>query len=209
MFGRESWRTADLLVIDVETTGLDPGSDRVISYGAVPIEQGQIRAGGTVYRLVNPGRPLGEESVRIHGILAADLAGAPSGNEAFTPLATALRGHRPVAHAAWVERAFLAPALRAHRVRLPRRMLDTAALYRLLVIDRDGRDPGPPALGALAAELGLPVHAPHHARGDALTTAQAFLALATHLEALGRGSIRSLRGAERVIQNQRGLRAGP
>ena len=38
---------------------------------------------------------------------------------------------------------------------------------------------------------------------------QAFLALATHLEALGRGSIRSLRGAERIIQNQRGLRAGP
>ena len=87
-------------------------------------------------------------------------------------------------------------------------MLDTAALYRLLVIARDGRDPGPPALGALAAELGLPVHAPHHARGDALTTAQAFLALATHLEALGRGSIRSLRGAERIIQNQRSFRTG-
>jgi DNA polymerase-3 subunit epsilon len=209
MLGRESWRTADLVVIDVETTGLDLGSDRVISYAAVPVEQGQIRPGGTVYQLVNPGRPLGEESVRIHGILAADLADAPSGKEAFAPLAAAVRGHLPVAHAAWVERAFLGRALRAHRVRLPRRMLDTAALYRLLLIIRDGRDPGPPALRALATELGLPVHAPHHARGDALTTAQAFLALATHLEALGRGSIRSLRSAERIIRDRGRFNAGP
>ena len=76
------------------------------------------------------------------------------------------------------------------------------------MIAREGREPCAPALGPLAAELGLPVHAPHHARGDALTTAQAFLALATHLEALGRGSIRSLRGAERIIQNQRSFRTG-
>jgi DNA polymerase-3 subunit epsilon len=39
-----------------------------------------------------------------------------------------------------------------------------------------------PGLGDLARSLGLPVHRPHHADGDALTTAQAFLALATHLE---------------------------
>jgi DNA polymerase III subunit epsilon len=30
--------------------------------------------------------------------------------------------------------------------------------------------------------MGLPVHTPHHALGDAFTTAQLFLALATRLE---------------------------
>ena len=40
-----------------------------------------------------------------------------------------------------------------------------------------------PRLSDLARSLGLPVHRPHHADGDALTTAQAFIALATHLEA--------------------------
>jgi DNA polymerase III epsilon subunit-like protein len=39
-----------------------------------------------------------------------------------------------------------------------------------------------PGLADLARSLGLPVHRPHHADGDALTTAQAFLALATHLD---------------------------
>ena len=38
-------------------------------------------------------------------------------------------------------------------------------------------------LSDAARDLGLPVHRPHHADGDALTTAQLFLALATRLDA--------------------------
>ena len=41
-----------------------------------------------------------------------------------------------------------------------------------------------PSLSVLARSLNLPVHRPHHADGDALTTAQVFIALATHLETL-------------------------
>jgi len=44
----------------------------------------------------------------------------------------------------------------------------------------------------MARALGLPVHRPHHADGDALTTAQVFLALATHLDVLERQTVGSL-----------------
>ena len=44
----------------------------------------------------------------------------------------------------------------------------------------------------MARGLGLPVHRPHHADGDALTTAQAFIALATHLEEFGPQTVGSL-----------------
>ena len=60
---------------------------------------------------------------------------------------------------------------------------------------RGGGDPGWRALAEVAGGLGLPAHRSHDAEGDALTTAQAFLALATHLEAHGRGSVRALAGA--------------
>ena len=40
--------------------------------------------------------------------------------------------------------------------------------------------------------LGLPVHSPHVAEGDALTTAQLFLALATHLDQMEPQTIGSL-----------------
>ena len=47
-------------------------------------------------------------------------------------------------------------------------------------------------LDELAEYLGLPVYHRHHALGDALTTAQVFLALATHLDEFTPESVRSL-----------------
>jgi DNA polymerase-3 subunit epsilon len=184
--GSRSWRAARFVAVDVETTGLDRRRDEVISFAAVPIDRARIVAGGTVRGLVRPERAPPASSVEIHGLRAADLAAAPPAAEALAPLRAALTGRIPVAHAAWVERAFLG---------LPRRTLDTAVLWRALCIERREGDPGWCRLSALAEGLGLPVHRSHDAEGDALTTAQAFLALATHLEGHGRGSVRALAGA--------------
>ena len=86
-------------------------------------------------------------------------------------------------HAQWVERTFLRKA----GCPLPRRIVDTALLWRLLSIERGERDPGTCSLSTIAAALGLPAHRPHTAEGDTLTAAQVFLAMATHLEARGHG----------------------
>jgi DNA polymerase-3 subunit epsilon len=95
-----------------------------------------------------------------------------------------------------VERTFL----RRVGFRTPRRMLDTAVLWRALCIERGQGDPGLCALAEVARALGLPAHRAHDAEGDALTTAQMFLALATHLEGRGRGSVRGLAGARRQLR---------
>ena len=193
---RTPWRAASFLVVDVETTGLDPRRDEVISFAAVSIEAGRIVAADTVAGLARPETDPPPESVEIHGLRTADLAAAPPAAEALAPLAARMAGRIPVAHAAWVERAFLAPHLRAIGSRWPRRVVDTGLLWRLLCIERDEGDPGMRPLGDIAAALGLPAHRPHVAEGDALTTAQVFLALATHLEAHGRVTVRTLTGAE-------------
>ena len=110
-----------------------------------------------------------------------------------------------VAHAAWVERTFLQAPLRQLGRRPPRTLIDTAMLWRLLSIDRGRPDPGYTHLGRLAAELGLPAHRAHHALGDALTAAQVFLALATHLEAFGRRTVRALARADRPVEQHTAL----
>jgi DNA polymerase-3 subunit epsilon len=133
--------------------------------------------------------------VEIHGLRTSDLAAAPPAPAALAPLAAALAGRLPVAHVAWVEREFLAPRLRELGARPPRRFVDTNLLWRLLCLERGERDPGMCSLAAIAAALGLPAHRPHEAEGDALTTAQVFLALATHLESRGRGTVGALTGA--------------
>jgi DNA polymerase III subunit epsilon len=198
-----SWREASFVAVDVETTGLDPSRDEVLSFAAVPVERGRVIPGSAVTGLVRPtGRP-SPSSVEIHGLRAADLLGAPRPPEAFAPLVAALEGRLPVAHAAWVERDFLRPRLRPLGFRMPRRMIDTAVLWRALCIQRGDGDPGWSALAAIALELELPSHRPHVAAGDALTTAQVFMALATHLEAGGSGTVRALAGARWTVRAYR------
>jgi DNA polymerase-3 subunit epsilon len=194
---------ASFVAVDVETTGLDPERDEIISFAAVPVEAGRIASGEAVSGLVRPRLAPAAESVRIHGLRPVDLEAAAFAPDALAPLAAVLRGRIPVAHAAWVERGFLAPPLRELGIRWPRRTIDTALLWRLLCIDRGLDDPGWCGLGAVVSALGLPAHRPHEAEGDALTAAQLFLALATHLEAHGHRTVRALAEAERHVRGWR------
>ena len=132
-----------------------------------------------------------------------------------------------MAHVASVERGFLAAALQAHGLRLVNPIVDTAALAAELFRRRGQPVPDSIGLSPLARALGLPVHRPHHADGDALTTAQVFLALATHLDSLERQTVGSLesygnrargwstlrpalaRGIARLTRSRRPLAAGP
>jgi DNA polymerase III subunit epsilon len=193
--GRTPWRSARFIVVDVETTGLDPRRDAIVSYAALPVEAGRVPAGAALRSLVRPPTPPAGSSIEIHGLRAADLTAAPPLLEALAPLAAAMNGRTPVAHAAWVERAFLREPLRALGSHMPRRVVDTALLWRMLCVLRGEGDPGWCGLSAVAAGLDLPAHRRHVAEGDALTTAQAFLALATHLDAAGRGRVSDLTGA--------------
>ncbi|MFB9451284.1 3'-5' exonuclease [Dactylosporangium vinaceum] len=175
------WRAAEFCVVDLETTGLDLRRDEVVSFGAVVVRHGRIPCGETLYRPVRPGRAISVAAMTVHGLRAADLEGAPPLGDVLGDLVERLTGRVLVAHAAWVERAFLDRALRPRGRRLHPMLIDTAALLRAAgLAERDtGREPH---LESAARRLGLPVHTPHHALGDAFTTAQLLLALATRLE---------------------------
>lgn len=178
---RTPWREAEFCVVDLETTGLDLRRDDVVSYGAVIVRHARIPCGEVVYRQVRPDRPISVAAMTVHGLRGADLADAPPIGDVLDELIELLAGRVPVAHAAWVERAFLDRALRPRGRRLGRTVLDTAALLRACRLAAPGAG-HEPNLEAAAKRLGLPVHTPHHALGDAFTTAQLLLALATRLE---------------------------
>jgi DNA polymerase III subunit epsilon len=194
--GSPSWREARFIAIDVETTGLDPQRDEVISFAGIPIESARIIMSEAVHGLVRPHAAFTGASTEIHGLRDYDLAGAPSAPDALAPLAALMPGRIPVVHAQWVERTFLRKA----GCPLPRRIVDTAVLWRLLRMERGERDPGTCSLSTIAWRLGLPAHRPHTAEGDTLTAAQVFLAMATHLEAHGRTTVRALMRARRDLR---------
>ena len=194
------WREARFSVVDLEMTGLDQRRDAIVAWAAVPVDGGRIVLGGAREGLVRPPGTVPAESIRIHGLRELDLAGAPTADEAADALLEALAGRVLVAHAAEIERAFLGRLLRTRGARLRGPVVDTRLLGRLWLTEREGRAPARLSLTALAEALGLPVHRPHRAAGDALTTAQAFIALAA---LLGDENVRSLAGAEQRLEARR------
>jgi DNA polymerase III subunit epsilon len=178
------WREAEWCAVDLELTGLDPRSDEIIAIGAVPVRGGRLILGESMYTLARPDRPPRMPAVVIHKLRSADLVAAPPLSEAIERLLGVLAGRVPVFHTAIVERSFLGRELRRRRLRLAPEA-DTEALGRLWLRRRDGVAPAGLPLARLAQLLGQTAESPHHALGDALTTATAFIALASHLEAAG------------------------
>ncbi len=191
-------------VVDLELSGLDPRRHEIISFGAIPIDDGRVRLDGAVHGLVRPTRPLG----RGRDPRARHPRRRPRAR------AAARRGARAAARGDDRPRARRPP--RRGRARVPRRRAARAGAAAAraadrhrgarapLAAERDGAVRGA-SLGELARRCGLPVHSPHTAIGDALTTAQLFIALAAHLDALDAETVGRLARAGQRLKALRAL----
>jgi DNA polymerase-3 subunit epsilon len=194
---QQSWRIAELVVVDLETTGLDPLRDEIISFAAIPVREGRVHPAELTSTLLRPLRASPPEAVRIHGLRDTDLREEPALEERIDLIAGALAGSVLVAHCAWIETRFLGEALAEYGRALDGPVIDTMVLGPAVLARRGIECPQAPSLEFLARALGLPVHRPHHADGDALTTAQVFIALASLFDRERDPTIGELAHAER------------
>ncbi len=64
------------IVLDTETTGLDPRSDRIIEIGCIELFN-HMPTGVTFHTYLNPKRDIAAEAFNVHGISAEFLSGKP------------------------------------------------------------------------------------------------------------------------------------
>jgi DNA polymerase-3 subunit epsilon len=120
------------IVLDTETTGLDPfQGHRVIEVGCVEIVN-RIPTGQSFHRYVNPEREVPPEAVAIHGLSTEFLKDKPFFAEIAEELAAFIGDAPLVAHNALFDLAFLnAEFERAGKLLVQReRMVDTLLLAR-------------------------------------------------------------------------------
>jgi len=206
---RRPWIEAEFASLDFETTGLDPDHDAVVSFGILPVRRGRVILAESQYREIAPEAPLTARSIVVHGLRPLDLKGAPTLSQVLPDLRASLQSQYILAWSAEVEAGFLSRAFGGSRRWWRRRIIDVLLLAQ--VADRlEGRAarPGDYNLTTAAARIGTPVHAPHHALDDALTTAQVFLVLATKLSTRGYGTSGQLLKAGRRLRAQRSGRLG-
>ena len=67
----------DLVFFDVESTGLNVIRDRIVQIGLVKMLKGTGES-KELAMLINPGIPISEEAMSIHGITPKDLAHKPT-----------------------------------------------------------------------------------------------------------------------------------
>jgi DNA polymerase-3 subunit epsilon len=174
-----------LLAIDLETTGLDPRRDRVLSVGFVPVDGHRIRLGGARHLIVRDEAGVGQ-SATVHGLTDDVVAGGVPFDEVVAEVLAALRGRALLAHFARIETGFLDAACRLRWGQgLPCVVVDTLELER-----RAHANPwGPPAdVGGLRLfrareRRGLPQYKAHHALVDALACGELYLTQVAELEA--------------------------
>ena len=163
------------LVLDTETTGLDPATgDRVIEIAAIEIVN-LVPTGRHYHTLLDPEREVPEESTKVHGFTADDLRGKPKFAEVVEEFLGFLGGDQIVAHNAPFDFGFLdAELVRAGRPKLDRaRMVDSLAVAKK-------RFPGMPnSLDALCRRLGVDnsMRTSHNALLDVKLLAQVYLEL--------------------------------
>ena len=120
------------IVLDTETTGLDPASGhRIVEIGCVELFNA-IPTGQTYHVYLDPERDMPEEAFRVHGISAEFLTGKPKFAEVAEALLAFLGDAPLVAHNAEFDMRFINAELAAHGFALigSERAVDTLALAR-------------------------------------------------------------------------------
>ena len=179
-----------MVALDVETTGLDPVRDGIVSIGLVPMTLERIQASGSRHWIVRPRVPLAESSVTFHGITDSRVEEAPDLNAILGEVLEVMAGRIVVVHCRDIERQFLDQALKpriGEGIVFP--TIDTMALEAGLhprrrpgVLARLFGRPEPVSIRLAASRVryGLPRYGLHHALTDALATGELFQAQVAH-----------------------------
>lgn len=180
-----AWRSTQLLlheaefvVLDVETTGLRPGPDRVIEIAGLRLRNGEIV--DSFQTLINPQRRLPPFIVRLTGITSDMVAKAPHADQILPTFLDFIEGATIVGHNVSFDIGFLTYEAQLLGQPFPVDGLDTIALARRLL-------PGLRRfkLDMVAQYLNIPASNRHRAMGDTRVTAAVFLKLLDHAREQG------------------------
>lgn len=93
------------LIMDTETTGMDPTSDRIVEVGIVELI-GRKPTGEKLHVYINPKIEMGEEVINIHGISNAFVADMPTFDKVAKQIYDFMDGAEVIAHNAGFDMNF-------------------------------------------------------------------------------------------------------
>lgn len=155
-------KTESYVCVDLETTGLNPKTDKIIEIGAVRVENG-VRT-ESFESFVNPGCLLPQKITELTGITDAALKDAPEIAEVLPDLLAFLREDVLLGHSILFDYSFIKKAAVNRRMKFERQGIDTLRIARQFLPELESR-----SLDFLCGHYGIP-HKAHRALADAEAT---------------------------------------
>jgi DNA polymerase III subunit epsilon len=188
-------REVPFVVLDLETTGLNPAKDRVLNLAAIPVLGMDIRADQALDFYLSP-EYFDPASIPVHEIMPGKAEGPmPTEAEVLSAFLRMGAGAVWVAHFGDIDRGFLqGMAMRAGAFQLCNPILDTAKLLpRVDDFYREvSHQPNEWKLERVCQRLDIPAHGMHTAAGDAFATAILLLKMLRLLEKRGARKLKDL-----------------
>lgn len=159
------------IIVDLETTGLEPRLDKIIEIAAVKVVNGEIVEEWST--LVNPGIFIPHETTSITGITTEMVSNAPQFDEILEEYLNFMEGGIFVAHNADFDRAFIdTHLLRSELTEL--KAMPHPYLCTFKLAKRVHPNLSKYSLGALAQLFEIELPQAHRALHDARATAELF-----------------------------------
>ena len=193
-------RLFDYVVIDLETTGLDPQTDSIIWFGAFRIKGGNILLGDHFNELAKPSTDIKPSSMRYHGIVPEMVSTARAVGDVFDDFIQYIGTDIIIAHYARFDMAFLNRLMKKrYNLTIQNLVLDTFLLSKEILF--------PPHIYPFGINLNLKqlslhemakhygvddIYYRHTAIGDALAAGLIFQRILSKIEQEGRGSLKTL-----------------
>ena len=160
----------ELIAVDLEMTGLQVKTDRILEIGAVRLSQGQIL--DTFQTFVNPHRKIDDRITELTGITSEMVGDAPEAEEALQKFLE-FAGDAPLlGHNVIFDYGFLKQCAVNQEISWEREAIDTLKIARKVL-----KEPGKKSLEVLCNYFQIHRDHAHRAVDDARATAELFLLL--------------------------------
>lgn len=169
----------EIVSLDIETTGLDPTKDKIVSIGLVPIKSLGIKLDSCWHQIIRNTKSIPEKSIAIHQITDDQAEQGLSIEQAMPLLLERLSGKIMLVHNAKIEQSFIntvCQKLYASHFIIP--IIDTQVIaQRRLERHNICYDNTELRLFNLRRAYNMPAYKAHNALMDAIATAELFLAM--------------------------------
>lgn len=162
--------TDSYVCIDLETTGLNPKTDKIIEIGVVRVADNRVVEEWETF--VNPGRMIGERITELTGIRDEQLEPAPVIAEVLPKLLEVVGDSVLLGHSVLFDYSFVKKAAVNQKLSFEKEGIDTLKIARKYLADLESR-----SLSSLCKYYGIS-HSAHRALHDARATVELYGKLA-------------------------------